>query len=379
MRLISLQQYIQQFKTYKQQHLKRIIKAGIIGFGVGGNTFHAPIISSTAGLEIKTIRARKDSEVNLVKARYPNAGITANADDIINDAEIELVVITTPNSSHHSLAKQALLAGKNVVVDKPMTITSADADDLIEIAKKQNKILSVYHNRRYDSDFRTIEKLLKANVLGRLVEFESHYDRFRNFLKPGAWREKDEPGAGILYDLGAHLIDQPLLLFGLPYAITADIRVQRKGTEATDNFELILHYTDLKVTLKAGMLVSQPTPRYILLADKGSFIKYGLDVQEVALKAGLTPLTKPDWGIEPQDVWGNLVGEVNGLNFSGKVQSETGDYRGFYTNVYDAIANNKPLDVTPEHARNIIRVIELSVKSNNEKRTIDCADEFINA
>jgi scyllo-inositol 2-dehydrogenase (NADP+) len=357
--------------------LKKIISTGIIGFGVGGNIFHAPIIYTTEGLHISKIRARKESEINLAKQRYRNAIITDNADDIINDPHIDLVVIATPNNSHHSLAKQALLANKNVVVDKPFTITTADADDLIKIAKQQNKILSVHHNRRYDSDFKTIEKLLKENLLGRLVEFESHYDRFRNFLKPGAWREKDEPGAGILYDLGAHLIDQPLVLFGFPTAITADIRVQREGTKATDNFELILHYPNLKVTLKAGMLVSQQLPRYILLGDKGSFVKYGLDVQEVALKAGLTPLTKNDWGIEPESVWGNLVTEINDVKFSGKIQSEVGDYRGYYANVRDAIIDNKPLDVTAEHARNIIRVIELAMQSNDEKRTVDCNGEFI--
>ena len=214
-------------------------------------------------------------------------------------------------------------------------------------------------------------------MLGTLVEFESHYDRFRNYLKPGAWRENDEPGAGILYDLGSHLIDQPLVLFGFPQAITADIRVQREGTKATDNFELILHYPNLKVTLKAGMLVSQPLPRYVLLGDKGSFVKYGLDVQEVALKAGLTSHTKNDWGVEPESVWGNLVTEINRLNFSGKIQSEIGDYRGYYANVRDAIVDNKPLDVTAAHARNIIRIIELATQSHNEKRTIDCSNEFI--
>lgn len=357
--------------------MKRIIKTGIIGFGIGGNIFHAPIISSTEGFQIHKIRARKETETAIAKQRYPYAALTDNADEVINDPETELIVITTPNNSHYALAKQALLAGKHVVVDKPFTITTADADDLINIAKQQNKILSVYHSRRYDSDFKTIEKLVKADVLGTLVEFESHYDRFRNYLKLGAWREKDEPGAGILYDLGTHLIDQPLILFGMPHAITADIRVQREGTNATDNFELILHYPKLKVTLKAGMLVSQLLPRYILLGTKGSFVKYGLDVQEAALKAGLTPNTKTDWGVEPETIWGNLVTEINGINFSGKVQSETGDYRRYYENVYAAITANKPLDVTAEHARNIIRIIELAEKSNNERRTIDCAGEFI--
>ncbi len=357
--------------------MKRIIKIGIIGFGVGGNTFHAPVIHTTEGFEISKIRARKESEIKLARQRYPQTLITGNADDIINDASIELVVIATPNNSHYSLTKQALLAGKHVVVDKPFTITSADADDLIKIAKQEKRILSVHHNRRYDSDFKTIQKILKGNLLGRLVEFESHYDRFRNFLKPGAWREKDEPGAGILYDLGSHLIDQPLVLFGLPEAVTADIRAQREGTKATDNFELILHYKNLKVTVKAGMLVSQPLPRYILMGDKGSFVKYGLDVQEAALKADLTPHTKSDWGTEPESVWGNLVTEINGVQFSGKIQSEVGDYRGYYANVRDAITDKKPLDVTAEHARNIIRVIELAMQSSNEKRTVACKEEFI--
>ena len=357
--------------------MKRTIKTGIIGFGIGGNTFHAPIIYTTEGFEITRIRARKESEVALAQQRYPDALLTDNADDIIDDENIDLVVIATPNGSHHPLAKQALLAGKHVVVDKPFTINTADADDLINIAKQANKILSVHHNRRYDSDFKTIEKLLHANMLGRLVEFESHYDRFRNFLKPNAWREKDEPGAGILYDLGSHLIDQPLVLFGNPEAITADIRVQREGTKATDNFELILHYPGLKVTLKAGMLVSQTLPRYILLGDKGSFVKYGLDVQEAALKEGLTPLIKSNWGVEPESVWGNLVTTINNINFSGKIQSEVGDYRGYYANVYAAIVDGKPLDVTPQHARNIIRVIELAMQSSVEKRTVDCSNEFI--
>ena len=357
--------------------LKQTVRTGIIGFGVGGNTFHAPIIDTTEGLQISMIRARKESEVNLARQRYPDAVITDNGDDIINNPNIDLVVIATPNDSHYPLAKQALLAGRHVVVDKPFTITTDDADDIIKTAKQQNKILSVHHNRRYDSDFKTIKKILDANLLGRLVEFESHYDRFRNFLKPGAWREKDEPGAGILYDLGSHLIDQPLVLFGFPNAITADIRVQREGTKATDNFELILYYPNLKVTLKAGMLVSQSLPRYILLGDKGSFVKYGLDVQEAALKAGLTPHTKSDWGIEPETVWGNLYTEINDVKFSAKIQSEVGDYRGYYANVYAAINNNAALDVTAEHARNIIRVIELAIQSNNERRTIDCAGEFI--
>ncbi|MBS1745350.1 MAG: oxidoreductase [Bacteroidetes bacterium] len=357
--------------------MKRIIKTGIIGFGVGGNTFHAPIIATTEGFEITRIRARKENEIKLARERYPDALITDQSDIIINDPAIDLVVIATPNSSHHPLAKQAMLAGKDVVVDKPFTITTEEADDLIAIAKQTGRVLSVHHNRRYDSDFKTIKNIIDAKLLGRLIEFESHYDRFRNYLRPGAWRENDEAGAGILYDLGSHLIDQPLFLFGFPQAITADIRIQRADAKATDNFELILHYPGLKVTLKAGMLVSQPLPRYILLGDKGSFVKYGLDVQEMALKSGLTPFTKNDWGLEPESVWGNLVTVINGVQFSGKIQSETGDYRGYYSNVYESIVNGATLDISATHARNIIRVIGLAIQSHQEKRTVDCNNEFI--
>ncbi|MEP6584782.1 MAG: Gfo/Idh/MocA family oxidoreductase, partial [Ginsengibacter sp.] len=192
------------------------INVGLIGFGVGGQTFHAPVLTSVKGLELVKIRAAKPEQIAAATTKYPDAEIVDTSDGILEDKNIDLVVITTPNTSHYPLAKQALLAGKHVVVDKPFTIDTKEADELIALAASSNRVLSVYHSRRFDSDFFTLQKIIKDGLLGDIVEFENRYDRFRNYLKPNAWREDDGPGTGILYDLGSHLIDQVQTLFGLP-------------------------------------------------------------------------------------------------------------------------------------------------------------------
>lgn len=352
--------------------MDKVIRVGLIGFGAGGQIFHAPVLTTVKGLELVAIRAVKTEQVAAAKAKYPNAKIVGTAEEIFNNDQVDLVVITTPNTSHYSLATQALQSGKHLVVDKPFTITSAEADDLIALAG-ENQILSVYHSRRFDSDFYTVQKVIQNGLLGELVELESRYDRFRNYLKPGAWREADAPGTGILYDLGSHLIDQAITLFGLPEAINADLRIQRKGGQAIDNFELILHYPGLKVSLKAGMLVKEPLPRFLLFGTNGSFVKYGLDVQEEALKAGFTPLTKDNWGVEPAGIWGTINTEWNGQHITGKIESEKGDYAAYYRNVYNTILGKESLLVTPLQARNTVRMIELAIQSQLEKRTIECA------
>ena len=347
-----------------------IVNVGLIGFGVGGQIFHAPMITSVNGLRLAKIRASKEAQVASASALYPHAEIVANAEDIFNDSTIGLVVISTPNTSHFSLAKAALISGKHVVLDKPLTINTAEADELIALAMEQNKILTVYHTRRWDGDFITLQKLIQSELLGRLVEFESRYDRFRNYLRPGAWREEDLPGSGILYDLGSHLIDQALVLFGLPDAINADLRIQRKEARANDNFELILHYPNLKVTLKAGMLVRETLPRFILLGEQGSFVKYGMDVQEEALKAGQKPTANNKWGVEPPDIRGKVNTKYKGIHINGTIESEPGNYAALYQNVYDAITGKGELQVKPGQARNTIRIIELALQSHAEKRTV---------
>ena len=350
--------------------MEKIIRVGLIGFGVGGQIFHAPILTTVKGLELVKIRATKPEQINVAKTKYPKAVIVPTSEEIFNDENIDLVVIATPNTSHYSLAMQALLAGKHVVVDKPFTINTKEADELIKVAENKKLILSVYHDRRFDSDFHTLQKIIKNGFLGNIVELESRYDRFRNYLKPNAWREEDAPGTGILYDLGSHLIDQVQILFGLPEAVTADLRMQRKGSKAVDNFEVIMHYPGIKASIKGGMLVREPLPRFILLGNNGSFVKYGMDVQEEALKAGLTSLTKNNWGIEPSNIWGTINTELNGQHFVGKIESEKGDYAAYYRNVYHTILGEDDLIVTPLQARNTIRIIELAMQSEKEKRTI---------
>ena len=353
--------------------MDKVIKVGLIGFGMGGQLFHAPVLTAVPGLQLAKIRASKPEQVLVAETKYPAATVVSTPEEIFNDAEIDLVVISTPNTSHHSLALQALRAGKHVVVDKPFTINTMEADELITVAATGKQVLSVYQSRRFDSDFFTIKKIIEKALLGDIVELESRYDRFRNFLKPNSWREEDAPGTGILYDLGAHLIDQAQSLFGLPAAITADLRIQRKSGRAVDNFELILHYPTIKVTLKAGMLVKEPLPRFILLGTNGTFVKYGLDPQEEALKAGYTPLTKEGWGIEPSTTWGKLNTDFNGMHITGTIESERGCYEAFYANIYNVLLGKEDLLVTPLQARNNIRMIELAMQSHIERRTVDCS------
>ena len=206
-------------------------------------------------------------------------------------------------------------------------------------------------------------------MLGRLVEYESHFDRFRNALRPGSWREESGEGTGILFDLGSHLIDQAQVLFGLPRMITADIRIQRDNGKADDNFEVILDYNQLKVTLKAGVLVREPGPRFILHGTEGSFVKYGLDPQEEALKRGLTPL-EPNWGQEPKVLWGKLNTQLGDLHVDGQIETVAGCYQAFYQNMAGAIMGQQELAVKPEQALNTIRIIELAFQSNEQKRTL---------
>ena len=340
------------------------LKVALAGFGKGGHTYNAPIIASVEGLEIAKILTSGNKE--RASRDFPEAAIVEDFSEITSDPDIDLVVITTPNHLHKKFAKKALEANKNVVIEKPFTATVRDADELIELAKVKNRILSVHHNRRWDSDFLTIQRILKEGKLGKIVEFESHFDRFRNYVKDSWKEEEDVSGSGILYDLGSHLIDQALVLFGQPAEMFADLRNQRENSEVVDSFELLLFYKDLKVTLKAGMLVKEQGPTYSLFGRDGTYLKYGRDVQEEALQNGRKPNDETNWGEEPPELWGKL----NTVNEEGHVKSEAGDYRNFYRNIYDAISQKAELAVKPEEARDVIRIIELAHKSHSEKRIV---------
>ena len=344
------------------------MKTGVVGFGAAAQFMHLPFIITHPDLELTTILQRHGDSA---KEKYPFVRIVRSLDEMLADESLELIVVTTPNDSHFDYAFRSLEAGKHVLLEKPFTINSADAKRLITQAERKNRILSVYQNRRYVSDFLTIRKLLKENLLGEVVEFEAHYDRYRPEQKPGAWREDNEPGSGILYDLGAHLIDQAFCLFGLPKYVTADIRNQRPHARTTDYFELWLDYGFTKIILKSGMLVREQGPRYSIHGKLGSFLKYGEDPQEALLRKGILP-TAPDWGREAEEFYGLLHTEVNGKILKEKIPSLPGNYGRLYTDLYNTIRRGEPLRVKPEHGYNTIRLIELATESNEKKCRVAC-------
>lgn len=342
------------------------LHTAFVGYGSGGRIYNAPILSSVSGFRVTKILTSSPHNIKAASQDFPEAEVVSNLVEILEDSEIRLVILVLPNHLHYSFAKQILEAGKHLLVEKPFTPHVREANELIRLAHQNNLVLSINHNRRWDSDFRTVEKIVKNSLLGRLVEYEAHFDRFRNEIKPG-WKEKQElAGSGILYDLGSHLIDQALHLFGLPKEVFADIRMQRDHASVPDNFELLLFYPQIKVTLKAGTLVKEKGPTFTLHGTKGSYVKYGADVQEEALKKGQLPKDFPDWGREPEEIWGKL----NTLDKEELYKSEPGDYRVVYQNLFDAITSGTELEVKPEQARDVIKIIEAAQRSQDERRIV---------
>lgn len=342
------------------------LRTALAGFGSGGRIYNAPIISSVPGYAIEKILTSSSENIQAAKKNFSEAKIVQDYDEILQDDTIDLVIISLPNHLHCSYAKNALLAGKHVVVEKPFTTTVREAEELVQLARQKHLVLSVNHNRRWDSDILTIKKLLEEQKLGEIVEYEARFDRFRHEIKD-SWKENCElPGNGILYDLGSHLIDQALMLFGTPTEVFADIRAQRKGAKTPDNFELLMFYPNLRVSLKAGMLVKEKGPAFSIFGTRGTYLKYGADVQEEALKQGIKPANDPNWGKEPESLWGKL----NTLEEEKKLESLPGDYRKLYENVYNAILGQEPLAVTAEQSRDVIKVIELACQSHSARRAI---------
>lgn len=348
------------------------IGVGLIGFGMAGEFFHAPFIRNVDGFSLRKIRTANPEHIHKVRHQYPDVEVVDKSESILDDANIQLVIIATSNSSHYELAKKALLSGKNVVVDKPFTITTEEADELIVLAKEKNLLLSVYQNRRWSSDFKTLQSVIEKGLVGRVVELEIYFDRFRNQLKDNAWREKNVPGSGILYDLGAHLIDEALVLFGRPKYVWADLAMQRKDSQAVDYFNLILKYSSgLRVKLGAGMLKAIPRPHYHLNGENGSFIKNSMDPQENDLKAGKRPFNSIDWGKETVGMYGKAAYLQDGELKEMQIPSIAGNYTGFYQNIYDTLQNKAALKVQPEEARNVIRIIEMAIESNELRKEVD--------
>ncbi|KQS33592.1 Gfo/Idh/MocA family oxidoreductase [Dyadobacter sp. Leaf189] len=340
----------------------KILNVGLIGFGLSGRYFHSPFLSTNPGFKIKTVVERSKNEA---QAFDPEIGNARSVDELLSDESIDLVFICTPNDTHFPYAMDALENGKHVVIEKPFAATEDEARQLFELAEKKGLVLTAYQNRRWDSDFLTVKKLLAEGKLGDIIEFESHYDRYREVVPTESWKEKSVPVGGNLYNLGPHLIDQVLVLFGEPETVTAEIRTVRPHSEIDDYFDIRLGYKDKLVIVKSSLMIYENHLRYVLHGTKGSFIKGGLDPQEETLRKDILPTTQP-WGVEPEDRWGKLYSN----DFTGVITSEPGNYAPFYQNVYDAIVHNAELAVKPEEILRTTRVIDLAAQSSRDKKVL---------
>lgn len=352
------------------------VSVGIIGFGLAGRIFHAPFIRAVPGLHLAAIVQRTG---NSAAEAYPESTtgvrVLRDTEDLLADASIRLVVIGTPNSTHFDLAQKCLLAGKDVVVDKPLTATSAEARRLIELAESKGRLLIPFHNRRWDGDFLTVQQLIASDKLGRLVTFESHFDRYRPIPRAATWKETSDAANGLLFDLGPHLVDQAFVLFGVPEAITADIRYDRDNSQIEDAFDITLHYPRMRAILRSTMIAATAAPRFMLHGTHGSYVKYGLDPQEPTLIAG-TRSIDDTWLNEPESAWGTLrlAPDIHKPEqiVTATVPTICGDYRNYYANVRDALNGTAPLAVKPHDAYRTIRLLELARESSHKRCTITC-------
>ena len=341
--------------------MARTLQVGIIGYGYAAATFHAPLIQGVAGLELTAVAS---SDPGKVHAALPNVAVEASPEALLSRPEIDLIVIATPNSTHCGLASQALTAGKHVVVDKPFTVTLEEARALKDQAERAGRVLSVFHNRRWDSDFLTLKQVLASRVLGRVVHFESHFDRYRPQVKV-RWREQPGAGAGLWCDLGPHLLDQVVQLFGLPEAIVLDLAAQREGAQVDDWFHAVLHYGCMRAILHAGSLVPAPAARFVVHGDRGTFSKHGLDPQEDRLKAGGRP-PRSDWGVD-------LVAAALTL-WDGDVRKDShlacqpGNYPAYYVSIRDAVLGVGENPVTVDEAIAVMTLLEQGTQSLGSRR-----------
>lgn len=342
------------------------IKTALCSFGMSGWVFHAPFIALHPGFHLQGVWERTK---NLAQEKYPGTRNYRTLEELLSDEEVELVVVNTPSVTHYTYAKQCLEAGKHVIVEKPFTATTSEAEELIELARRKGCQLSVYHNRRFDSDYRTVKKILEEGWIGELVDVEIRYDRYVPALSYKQHKETPTAAVGCLYDLGSHLIDQALQLFGSPQSVHADIRINRTGSLVDDYFNLLLYYPSHPVTLRSSYFVREPFPGYAIHGRLGSFIKTKTDVQELALIEGKKPGTS-DWGKEARENDGWLHTEKNGKLIREQVPSLQGNYADYYEAIYQALRHGAPLPVTAEEGKNVIRVIEAAIASNKEMKRI---------
>lgn len=342
------------------------IRTALLSFGMSGRVFHAPFITEHPGFDF--VGAWERSKKNLHQ-HYPEAKSYPSLESVLADETIDLIVVNTPTNSHYELSKKSLEANKHIVVEKAFTTTVAEAEELKALAIKKHKVLSVYQNRRWDSEFRTLQHVIKQGVLGDLVEVSISYDRFNPALSPKLHKEIPGPGAGIVYDLGPHLIDQALTLFGKPTAVFASMDVLRPTSQVEDYVEILLYYSKLHVRIRASYFVREPAPSYILHGTKGSFLKSRADVQEATLQAGQKPV-RADWGEEPEQGYGFLHTEVNGSIVKERIKSLPGNYMLYYEGMYQSIMNHQQPPVTADDGIMVMRVIEAAYQSHREQKVI---------
>jgi scyllo-inositol 2-dehydrogenase (NADP+) len=344
----------------------RPINTALLSFGMSGQIFHAPFLQVHEGFNFYAVWERTK---NLAQEKYPLVKVFRTIEDLLQDEAIELVVVNTPSVTHYEYAKKCLQANKNVIVEKPFAATVEEGEELIALAKEKNKLLSVYQNRRYDSDYKVVKKVVDEKLLGDLIEAEFHYDRYTEQLSYKVHKETPTPGVGIVYDLGSHLVDQALKLFGMPHSVFADIDTLRPSSKVDDYMELLMFYNHFRVRIHSSLLVREQLPAYILHGKKGSFIKAKTDVQELALQAGKIPNT-PDWGKEPENEKGLLHTEKDGKIIKEYIPSAQGNYMEYYDGIYKSMRLQQPLPVTAEEGLNVIRIITAAYKSNQQMAVI---------
>ena len=337
------------------------IRVGLIGFGFVSKTFHVPLLKGTDGYKITAVSS---SHPEAVAAVLTNVDVVADPKLLAAHPNIDLVVIASPNETHAPLAELAMRAGRNVVVDKPFTVSVEEARHLATVARDNRVLLSVFQNRRWDSDFLTVQDAIRQDLVGRVVLFESRIDRYRPEVRD-RWRERPGLGAGLLYDLGPHLIDQTLLLFGIPDSVQATLATQRRGGKTDDFFQLVLRYGEMVATLGAGSLVSGGSARFAVHGEKASVVKQKPDIQEDQLRAGMLPGT-PGWGMDPDDavLYNGATGDARAL------KAARGDQRGYYVALREALLGRAPNPVSPEQGATVMAVIEAAIRSEKDGRRV---------
>jgi predicted dehydrogenase len=339
------------------------LKTGLMGYGFAGATFHSPVIDNCGRASVAAIATGQPDKA---RADYPQAAIVPDLDALLALADIECVVIATPNDTHFDLAKRVLEASKHVVVDKPVTLTAAEARTLADLARQKNLVFAPFHNRRWDGDFLTVRDLVASGELGRITHFESHFDRFRPYVRQ-RWREDATRGGGLLFDLGPHLIDQALTLFGVPQTVNATVKIHRDEGSAPDYVHLQLGYAEHEVVLHASALVAIAPPRFAIHGTRGSYVKHGLDTQEDQLKAGLRP-GHVEFGA------GNEPGVLRLLDGDQEVErplpTRDGEYADFYRSLAATIHDGVPFPVNAGDAVDVMTIIELANQSAEEGRRL---------